>query len=329
MALSAGTLIDSRYEVRGYLGGGGFGEVYRVVDRHLDTTVALKLLRAFAGTNVWAEAQALMQLRSPYILEVRNADIDAGLPYLVTALAANGSAEAPMNPIGVPPDAAVRWVRHACRGAARTHAAGLLHRDIKPHNLFLTAANEAQLGDFGIAVFMDANGEASPHGTPATRAPEVSAGANTTISSDVYSLGATLYALLSGGYPDPAGGGPPLRDAAPHVSQALAQRVQRAISPTPAARYATAAEFDAALGDLPTGTRTWRRTDEHSGHACCFRGEAPGKAAATVCLVPAGARWEVLGSHQPTGRRISAACRPPAPQSAIARNLRAAMAGVP
>ena len=80
MALSAGTLIDSRYEVRGYLGGGGFGEVYRVVDRHLDTTVALKLLRAFAGTNVWAEAQALMQLRSPYILEVRNADIDAGLP---------------------------------------------------------------------------------------------------------------------------------------------------------------------------------------------------------------------------------------------------------
>ena len=258
-----------------------------------------------------------MQLESPYILEFQNADIDEGVPFLVTALATNGSANTPMTPIGAPPDEAIRWVRHTCRGAARTHASGLLHRDIKPHNLFLTASGEAQLGDFGIAVLMDANGEASP------------GGGNTSVASDVYSLGATLYALLSGKYSN-AYGDPPIRDLALHVSQALAQRVHTAIAPDPADRYHTPAEFDAALGDLPAAVRrNWRRTDEHAGHQCCFRGEAPGKADATVCLLAVGTRWEVLAAHRPNGRMITKACRPPGPRSTIARNLRAAMADVP
>jgi serine/threonine protein kinase len=233
-----------------------------------------------------------------------------------------------MGVIGVPPENAVRWVRHACRGAARTHASRLLHRDIKPHNLFLTASGEAQLGDFGIAVRMDANGDGPPLGTPVTTAPEVAAGHNTSVASDVYSLGATLYALLSGLYSN-AHGDPPLRDVAPHVSRALAERVHKALSTDPADRFRTAADFDAALGSLPPASRRWRRTDEHSGHDLCYRGEAAGRANATVCLVPAGTRWEVLAQHQPTGRRINAACRAAAPRSAVPRNLRAAMAAVP
>jgi serine/threonine protein kinase len=108
----------------GYLGRGGYGEVYRVRDHYLNATFALKLLHTFAGTNVWAEAQILMELKSPYILEVENADIDAGVPFLVTALAANGSANVPMTPIGVPPEegspvGAPRLPRshaHTCRG---------------------------------------------------------------------------------------------------------------------------------------------------------------------------------------------------------------------
>jgi eukaryotic-like serine/threonine-protein kinase len=322
-------MIANRYELQGYLGSGGYGEVYRVRDHHLNTTVALKLLQRLAGTNVWAEAQMLMELRSQYILEVRNADIDAGVPFLVTALAAGGSANVPMDPIGVAPEQAVRWVRHACRGAARTHDAGLLHRDIKPHNVFLDASREAQLGDFGIAILMDANGEAAPGGTPVTMAPEVAAGGNTSVASDVYSLGATLYGLLSGRYSN-ALGDPPLRDLAPHVPQALAQRVHKAIARDPADRFKRPADFDAALGDLPAAyRRNWRRTDEHGGHLACFRGEAAGKTDATVCAVAVGTRWEVVAQHQPSRRRITTACRPPAPRSAIARNLRAAMRDVP
>jgi serine/threonine protein kinase len=328
MAHAVGTILAGRYEVLGFLGSGGYGEVYRVRDHHLDVTVALKLMRRFAGTNAWAEAQRLMELESDYILKVLNADLDAGVPFLVTKLADSGSADGPMQPIGVPPERAVRWVRHACRGAARTHASRLLHRDIKPHNLFLTTSDEALLGDFGIAVFMDANGEGRPLGTPVTTAPEVAGGHNTTVASDVYSLGATLYALLSGQFSNEIGD-PPLRDVAPHISIALAQRVQTAMAPNPGDRFATADDFDAALGTLPPVNRRWRRTDEHLGHDCCFRGTARGKADATVCVLRSGKRWEVLAQHQPTGRRINAACRAPAPESAIARNLRAAIASVP
>lgn len=328
MAHPAGTIIDGRYEVLGYLGSGGYGEVYRVEDRHLDAVVALKLLQSLAGTNIWAEAQYLTQLRSQYILEVRNADVDAGVPYVVTELADRGSADEQMDPIGVPPEAAVRWVRHACLGAARTHDGGLLHRDIKPHNLFLTASGEAQLGDFGLAVLMDGNSEGPPFGTPITCAPEVLAGGNTSVRSEVYSLGATLFAFLSGEYSNEIGD-PPLRDRAPHLSQALAQRVHKAMAADPAERFATPDEFAAALGALPVPSRRWRRTDEHQGHSCCFRGDGRGKADATVCLVPSGPRFEVVACHRPTGRRIAAACRPPAPPSASARNLRAAIANVP
>lgn len=329
MPLPSGTIIDARYEVKAYLGGGTYGEVYEVYDHNLGATFALKLVKqVLSGGNAWAEAQILMQLASPYILEVQNADVVAGVPYLVTALAANGSTDEIIGTTGVPPDQAVRFLRHACRGASRTHSARLLHRDIKPANLFLTAAGEAQLGDFGIAVLMDPNDEGSPLGTPVTRAPEVTAGGNTSVASDVYSLGATLYALLSGEYSN-AVGDPPLRDVAPHVSQALAQRVQKATAPNPTDRYSTPADFDAALGGLPPVPRRWRRTDEHHGHEACWRGDADGKTAATVCLVAVGPRWEVVGAHQPSGRNISAACRPAAPSSQVPRNVRAAIAAVP
>jgi hypothetical protein len=175
---------------------------------------------------------------------------------------------------------------------------------------------------------MDVNGEASPAGTPITMAPEVAGGGRTSVPGDVYSLGATLYALLSGEYSN-VHGDPPLRDLAPHVTQALAQRVHKAIARDPADRYTRPADFDTALGDLPVPRRAWRRTDEHGTHAACFRGEALGKTDATVCLVPAGTRWEVLAQHQPSGRRITAACRRPGPRSVVPRNLRAAIADVP
>jgi eukaryotic-like serine/threonine-protein kinase len=336
-----GTLIAGRYEVRRFLGSGSFGEVHEVRDHHQDKIVALKFLRQVSGAATWAEAQILTQLQSPYVLPVFNADFDSGVPFLVTELAAGGSTDRKMRPLGVPIDQAVRWVRAACRGAARAHTAGLLHRDIKSENVFLRDERHALLGDFGITILMNANGEAPCAGTPETMAPEVAAGGNTSVTSDVYSLGATLYALLAGRYahngPNPqacmasvvVAPAPPIRDLAPHVTQALAQRVSRAMARDPADRYSNPAEFDAALGDLPAAVRQWRRTDEHPGHAACWRGEATGKSDATVCLIPAGRRWEVAACHQPSGRRITPACRPPGPQSALPRNLRAAMASVP
>lgn len=301
---------------------------------------ALKFLNSTpAGLTVWHEAQVLTQLRSEYILSVWNADFDAGAPYLVTELAVNGAATHRMPPQGLDPARAVRWIRSACRGAARTHDANLVHRDIKPDNLFINAQDEALLGDFGIASFVDGAGNAPPGGTLLTMAPEVVQGGPATVRSDVYSLGATLYRLLApvfpAEHPDPAqlagmvvaGALTPLRDVAPHVGVALDQRVKRALAINPATRFAGAAEFDAALGQLPTSHRRWVRSDEHTGaHLACWHVTGGGKADATVCLVAAGTRFEVVGAHHPSGRRIAAACRNPAPQSAVGRNMRAAIA---
>jgi serine/threonine protein kinase len=324
------------------LGRGSFGEVYEAIDTFQDAVVALKLVRRLAPTaGPWREAQLLTQLRSDYILPVWNADLVAGIPYLVTELARHGTAGQRMAPLGVPPPLAVHWVRAACRGAARSHDAGLLHCDIKAENLFLDDQDHATLGDFGLASLMDASGLGpAAFGTPVTMAPEVAAGGRTSVRSDVYSLGATLYALLAGRYghsePDAracmaavvAGGPLALRDLAPHVPQALAQRVDRAMARDAADRYSSPAEFDAALGHLPASERAWCRTDEHAAHVRCWRGEAPGTTAATVCAVAAGSRMAVEARHQPTGRVINAACRPPGPPSQLPTKVRSAIAAV-
>jgi eukaryotic-like serine/threonine-protein kinase len=337
---AVGDVLAGRYEIQDFLGSGSFGEVYKVLDQHQSVVVALKLLHSTPAPGAWNEAQVLTQLRSPYILPVWNADFAAGVPFLITELAQNGSADARLGAPGVPIALAVRWVRAACRGATRTHDAGLLHRDIKPDNLFLTTSSEAVLGDFGIAVLMDANGRAPWGGTLVTMAPETAAQIETSVRSDVYSLGATLYALLAGQYahhdPDPnrlaqmvINDPPsPLRDVAPHVPQALAQRIGIAMARTPGDRYPSPAAFDAALGTLPRPSRDWTRTDEHGGHTYCWRGSAAGKADAMVCVVASGTRFEVVAAHDPSGRRIVAACRAPAPASRRPQNVRAALRNI-
>lgn len=326
MALAPGTLIGNRYAVISKLGDGTYGDVYRARDTHQQLEVAVKLMKHNYGPT-WQEAQVLSELESDYILRIRNAALDSGVPFLVTDIAEHGAADVAMNPIGVDPENAVRWTRHACRGAARTHAARLIHRDIKPGNLFLTGSGGAQLGDFGLAELMDANEEAAPLGTPATKAPEVAAGNNTTVRSDVYSLGATLYALLVGQYAASIGD-MPVRDAARHVSRALAGHVHKAMSDTPADRFADAAAFDAALGSLPIQSRAWRRTDEHApAHLYCACGHTVGKQDVTICLVPTtGKRAEVVAMHAASRRRVTAACRGEAPPSQHDRNIRAAIA---
>src|ERR1700735_5353836 len=97
-------LIANRYDVIRRLGGGSFGEVFEVEDQYQGGRLALKLLEASNLTEAWSEAEILTRLRSPYILEVRNADIDeSGVPFLVTELASNGSADNAMEPLPVSP----------------------------------------------------------------------------------------------------------------------------------------------------------------------------------------------------------------------------------
>ena len=141
----------------------------------------------------------------------------------------------------------------------------------------------------------------------------------TTVLSDVYSLGATLYWIITGAPPFQVAGGaiatmravvagpaPLIRDVAPHVPQALADRVDTAMARTVASRYQSAAALDAALGNLPTVTRRWNRLAAHAGHTDCFIGTGHGSDL-SVCCVPTGVRTQhrIEIRHAAAGRRVN------------------------
>lgn len=321
MTLGApGFLIATRYELQALIGGGAFGEVWRALDRHRNQVVALKLIRTLDKLATWNEASHLTALRSEHILEVNNADVFVDVPYLDTALA-NCSLDARAEPLGVEPGLAVDWMRRALRGLQLCHSRGLLHRDIKPQNVFLSLEGEAKLGDFGVAALMDASGTAPPHGDMRIAPPEYFAAGRASVASDVYSAACTLYALVTGHLPysaitDPAdlppaitrGDYPRVRDQAPHVSQALAEKISKGMASDPCDRYTSAAEFDNALA-LPKRQRQFVPKQPHAGHSRCWS-VVGGAADIQVCVSPGSraGRHLVAARHVRSGNKISKYC---------------------
>lgn len=349
--LPAGRRIHGRYEIVGYLGGGLNGQVYRVIDHHQGQVVALKMMSGTHPVGAWEEAAILTGVRGPFIVPVLNADQDAGVPFIVTDVLEEGSLDEHTVPgVGVEVATAARWVHQACTGVSRIHDHRLLHNDIKPANLFLDEDHNALVGDLGLACLMDANGYGHPGGTPSTMAPEVAAAylstatpgtRPTSVASDVYSLGATLYELLAGhilnpglvhlSQPDdivraiithqPAR----LMDVAPHVPQGLSQIVMTAVAPGPADRYRNPGEFGAAIANRTRHQRSWDRVPPCTGHTMCFQGTRQGAAVLALCAVPTGSgtRHE-LQAFRGAGRRRESPW-PVVPLGQLPQKLRARM----
>lgn len=205
---NVGSVLAGRYQVTRRLGDpsrDAQGEAFEVKDLNTDEVVAIKLLN-HNQLGTWHEARLLTQLRDDHILPIRNADLASGQPYIVTQLATHGTLASRLEAtgrIGIEPAQAVRWVRQACQAIARTHAAGLVHTDVKPDNLFLDEHDNVQLGDYGYANLMNRDGLGYAAGTVWTMAPETAQAIldnqlGSSIRSDVYGLGATLYELLTG-----------------------------------------------------------------------------------------------------------------------------------
>jgi eukaryotic-like serine/threonine-protein kinase len=339
MAIPPGTLIAGRYAVRRQLGAGAQGEVYEVTDTHEGDVVALKLLSALPPGGPWQEARILRRLSDPHILPIRNADVVVGQPFLVTELATHGTVESLLTaagPKGLDADDVIRWLRHACNGVQRAHDLRLLHNDIKPGNLFLNAENECLVADFGFAAYL-APGVVStppPGATPETVAPEIAAAwgsllPTASFCSDVYSLGATAYWLLSGRPAADFGGVTDvptkmaivaaqapvrLRDLAPHVTHHVARTIERAMARSPTDRFSTPTELAAALGGRPSIMRRWSRTDEHPGHLGCWRGvpvASPSASTYVLCLEPGptASRGTITTRHVRSGRLVGGGSR--------------------
>lgn len=306
MALPA--RFANRYELGRLIGWGGFGDVWLAWDHHRNMQVALKLFRQPIPMLAYYEAQLLTALEGDHVLKVNNADTFVDTPYLATAVAAGGTAEdqLPGSPFGFPADVAIRWTRHLLVGLGSCHGRRLAHRDIKPSNLFLSAPDHGLIGDFGVAAVLDAADTVSKAGTPETMAPEMIRDGRGTLSSDVYSVGVTLYRLLTGRWAfqglSPAetealvlaGVYAPLRDVAPHISRRLADRVKAAMSPDFAKRPATANEFHDALGAPDLMARAWQRIAPHPGHDRCWQEVRTGAGAShEVCVNVAGTGFAI------------------------------------
>ncbi len=323
MTLSPNDPFANRYIVDRFLGQGSYGQVYAAVDTHQDgRDVALKLLDPSQLDDWdWGEASLLTRLQSQYVLSIYNADVWDGVPYLATELATQGSLDdAEELPRLWVPDV-LKAVGCAARGLARVHDDGIVHRDVKPANIFWAANGSVMVGDFGLAHPLDANGEAPPHGTPATLAPEVADGNNSSVMSDIWSLGATAYRLLTGVYPheDVSTGemapfaarctvGPTrIRDLAPHVSRGVAASIEKALALDPAHRHASMTAFDSSLSAQAVPRRIWREKIPDDGHLNCWESKEPNSL--RVCRKPGESSARVdLETTRSSGRRIKKNC---------------------
>jgi serine/threonine-protein kinase len=275
-----------RYHLRSLLGSGGMNEVWRAFDTVLRREVALKLLRAHPADDqrrlrFTREAQATSALESPHT--VRLYDFGAsedGTAWIVMELLHGRDLAALVETHGpLDPRRAVHFVRQAAASLAEAHERGIVHRDVKPANLFALAwpdhEDSLKLVDFGIARRLDADeGTATLVGTlvgtPAFMAPEQLAGAAADARSDVFALGATLYAILSGRLPFGREGGylsarplvpphPPSFGLAQPLPPGLEALVSRLMAPDPEDRPADGAAVVAALAALDVAP--WTRDE--------------------------------------------------------------------
>ncbi len=209
------------HRVGGVLGAGGFATVYRCWQVAVGREVAVKvdnraLLSERDRRRFFREVTSAGRLSGhPHVIDVYDAGTLAdGRPYLVMELCPAGSLNDALRRDGPMEAARVRDIGIKLADAlAAAHAAGVLHRDIKPANILINRYGMVGLADFGLASIMSARGEQTASRdamTPAFSSPETFRGAEPTVLGDVYSLAATLYALLAGHPPRfEAGSGPP------------------------------------------------------------------------------------------------------------------------
>jgi serine/threonine-protein kinase len=201
------------YEIVAELGRGGMGVVYQARQCLLKRLVALKMILAglhadsTARVRFRTEAEAVARLQNPNIVQIHEVGEYEGKPFLSLEYVEGGSLLRKAAGTPQPEREATRLVETLARAVHYMHQRGILHRDLKPNNVLLTADGTPKIADFGLAKVLDADGGPSRSetllGTPSYMAPEQAAGDTRKVgaAADVYSLGAILYELLTGRAP--------------------------------------------------------------------------------------------------------------------------------
>jgi tetratricopeptide (TPR) repeat protein len=275
-----------RYEVLDEIARGGMGVVYRARDPESQRQVAAKVL--FPGQSdarFRQEIRSMKRLDHPAIVALHEVvQDDAGRDVVIMELVEGESLRARLQRAGpLPVDEALDMTLQLCEAVGYAHSRGVLHRDLKPDNVLVTPGGQLKLADFGLGKVVDQSlalsqasltEEGQVLGSPAYMPPEQARGNKDAMSprSDVYALGGTLYALLTGKAPfqrssvfgalkallrDPA---PSPSEARPEVSAELDAVVLRCLAKAPEERYASVAELAQALTALRTPPAAPRAT---------------------------------------------------------------------
>ncbi|MFI4851658.1 MAG: transporter substrate-binding protein [Gimesia chilikensis] len=254
-----------KYEITELLGVGGMGVVLKAYDPSIERDVAIKLLHSDVSVDepalgrFLAEAKSAGKLSHANIVTIYEIAQEGETYYLVMEYVSGGSVESYLQAKGAFPVAdATRMMIEACKGLSIAHSAGLVHRDIKPANLMLTRDGTLKISDFGLA--KQTSGTALQMtqagmivGTPYFMSPEQCEAREVDARSDVYSLGATYYSLLTGKSPYEDSGSvmqvlyahcnspaPDPREIQSGVPSACAKIIERAMAIDPVSRYQSA-----------------------------------------------------------------------------------------
>jgi eukaryotic-like serine/threonine-protein kinase len=264
MPIPVGTLLNNRYRIVSILGQGGMGAVYRASDEHLLIPVAVKenlFLTEEYGRQFQREAHILAGLRHNNLPHVTDYfALEHQGQYLVMDFIEGEDLRQRMERMGALPERETILIGICICDALtylHTRRPPIVHRDIKPGNIKVTADGQAVLVDFGLAKILQ-SGQATSTGaramTPGYSPPEQYGTARTDDRSDIYSLGATLYAALTGIIPEDGlarmtgkASLTPIRELVPKINRRLADSIEKALEVEPEHRFQTAEEFKDVL----------------------------------------------------------------------------------
>ncbi|MDE8589003.1 Stk1 family PASTA domain-containing Ser/Thr kinase [Arthrobacter sp. NQ4] len=219
-----GTLVDNRYAVTSRIARGGMSTVYLAVDQRLDREVALKVLHPHLAADenflgrLGREAKAAARLSHPHVVGVLDQGNDGVTAYLVMEYIKGHTLRDVLRDRGaLPPRLALALIDPVVEGLGAAHAAGFIHRDVKPENVLIADDGRIKIGDFGLArAVTSSTSTGALIGTVAYISPELVLGKPADARSDVYSVGIMLYEMLTGR--QPFEGEVPIQVAYQHVN---------------------------------------------------------------------------------------------------------------
>jgi tRNA A-37 threonylcarbamoyl transferase component Bud32 len=271
-----GQSLGDRYKVEEVIGQGGMSAVYKATDPNLKRVVAIKLIHPHLSENeefvirFKEEAAAVAQLRHPNIVQVFDFDSDGDVYYMVLEFVAGETLQARLKRLNaagrrMPTVEALKFAAQICDAVDYAHQRGMIHRDIKPANVMLDVYGKAILMDFGIAKIIGGQyhtATGATLGTAVYMSPEQIRGDRIDERSDIYSIGVTLFEMVSGRPPYEADSAmtlmmmhlndpiPDLRQVQPDTPAELVALIEKALSKDRAERFQSAAEMAAALRRL-------------------------------------------------------------------------------